>query len=238
MKILMIDVGGSNIKVMHRTGGEMRKFPSGPGLTAKDMIRGVRRITHDWVYDVVSIGFPGLIKQGRPARDPLNLGENWLSFDFEKALGKPVRFINDAAMQALGNYTHGRLLFLGFGTSIGACLIADDTVIPIEIGLLRLSKKIRLMDALSKKALRAHGEKAWASSVIKSVILLQDVFHPTHTILGGGNSRLLTALPADCRLVDNRSAFKGAERLWEGADLFAVPLDTTWRILRQGDLCE
>jgi polyphosphate glucokinase len=233
MKVLMIDVGGSNVKFMNARDGEMRKIRSGTELTAQAMADGVLADTADWDFDRVSIGYPGLLKKGRPVRDPLNLGGGWLNFDFEKAFGAPVRFINDAAMQALGNYVHGRLLFLGFGTSIGTCMIADDTVLPIEIGLIRFSKNERFMDRLSKEALKEKGIKPWIEAVHESVVLLQDVFHPDETVLGGGNSKLIDPLPANCRPVDNTSAFVGAERLWEDADLFASADESTWKIQRR-----
>ena len=233
MKVLMIDVGGSNVKFMNARDGEMRKFKSGPELTAKAMVEGVLEATSDWEYDQISIGFPGLVKKGHPVRDPLNLGDGWINFDFGKAFEKPVRFINDAAMQALGNYVHGRLLFLGFGTSIGTCMIADETVLPIEIGLIRFSKSDRFMDRLSKEALKEKGVKPWIDAVHEAVELLQDVFHPDETVLGGGNSKLIDPLPNNCRPVDNASAYVGAERLWEEADLFAAADDSTWKITRR-----
>ena len=233
MKVLMIDVGGSNVKFMTARDGEMRKIKSGPELTAQAMAEGVLENTSDWEFDRISLGYPGLLKKGRPVRDPLNLGDGWLNFDFEKAFDKPVRFINDAAMQALGNYVHGRLLFLGFGTSIGTCLIADDTVLPIEIGLIRFSKNDRFMDRLSKEALKEKGVKPWIEAVHEAVELLQDVFHPDETVLGGGNAKLIDPLPANCRPVDNTSAFVGAERLWEDADLFAAADESTWKIQRR-----
>ena len=233
MKVLMIDVGGSNVKFMNERDGEMRKIKSGEGFTAQAMAEGVLAETEDWEYDCVSIGFPGLVRKGRPVRDPLNLGGGWLNFDFEKAFDRPVRFINDAAMQALGNYVHGRLLFLGFGTSIGTAMIADDTVVPIEIGLIRFSKNERFMDRLSKEALKEKGVKLWIEAVQEAVELLQDVFHPDETVLGGGNAKLIDPLPRHCRTVDNTSAFVGAERLWEDADLFASADESTWKIVRR-----
>lgn len=233
MKVLMIDVGGSNVKFMNSRDGEMRKLKSGPELTAHAMVEGVREATSDWEYDKISIGFPGLVRKGRPVRDPLNLGDGWINYDFGKAFERPVRFINDAAMQALGNYVHGRLLFLGFGTSIGTCMIADDTVMPVEIGLIRFSKSDRFMDRLSKEALKEKGVKPWIDAVHESVELLQDVFHPDETVLGGGNSKLIDPLPNNCRPVDNASAYVGAERLWEEADLFAAADDSTWKITRR-----
>lgn len=233
MKVLMIDVGGSNVKFMNSREGEIRKLKSGGELTAQAMVEGVLADTADWEFDRISIGYPGLVKRGRPVRDPLNLGEGWLNFDFGKAFGKPVRLINDAAMQALGNYVHGRLLFLGFGTSIGTCMIADDTVVPIEIGLIKFSKSDRFMDRLSKEALKEKGIKPWIDAVHEAVELLQDVFHPDETVLGGGNSKLIDPLPNNCRQTDNASAFIGAERLWEDADLFASADDSTWKITRR-----
>lgn len=233
MKVLMVDIGGSNVKFMNARDGEMRKIKSGPELSAAEMAAGVLAATGDWTYDAVSIGFPGLLRKGRPVRDPLNLGGGWLNFDFEKAFGKPVRLINDAAMQALGNYVHGRLLFLGFGTSIGTCVIADDTVLPVEIGLIKFSRKERFMDRLSKEALKKDGIKPWLEAVQEAVELLRDVFHPDETVLGGGNAKLIDPLPADCRPVGNESAYVGAERLWEDADLCALADETTWKIQRR-----
>lgn len=233
MSMLMIDVGGSNVKFMNARDGEVRKLRSGPELTAQAMVSAIREQTSDWTFERVSMGYPGLVRRGRPVRDPLNLGDGWLNFDFEKAFARPVRIINDAALQALGNYVHGRLLFLGFGTSIGTCLIADDTVIPIEIGLLRFNKTERFMDRLSKEALKENGEKAWIESVHDAVTLLTDVFRPDEIVLGGGNAKLVDPLPDLCRPVDNASAFVGGERLWEGSDLFASAEDSTWKITRR-----
>jgi Transcriptional regulator/sugar kinase len=233
MKVLMIHVGGSNVKLMNARDGEMRKIKSGKELTGQAMAEAVLEAVIDWELDRVSIGYPGLLKKARPVRDPLNLGGGWLNYDFEKAFGRPVRFINDAAMQALGNYVQGRLLFMGFGTSIGTCMIADDTVLPIEIGLIRFSKNERFMDRLSKEALKENGIKPWFEAVHDAVGLLQDVFHPDETVLGGGNAKLIDPLPNACRPVENASAYVGAERLWEDADLFASADESTWKIQRR-----
>jgi len=232
MRTLMIDVGGSNVKVMASADGEMRKIPSGPEMTASAMVNGVLAQAKDWSYDRVSIGFPGQVKHGKPVRDPLNLGTGWTSFDYAEAFGKPVRFINDASMQALGNYRSGRMLFLGLGTSTGTTLIADDVVIPIEIGLVRLSRKVRFMDRLSKAALEKVGKKEWLEAVHEAIDLLMDVFWPDVLVLGGGNAKFVEPLPDNCRPVDNRSAYLGACRLWEDADLFAAAHSTTWHIRR------
>jgi polyphosphate glucokinase len=233
MKILMIDVGGTNVKFMCERGGEMRKIKSHRAMSAAEMAEGVIAAAADWTYDAVSIGYPGLLQKGRPVRDPLNLGVGWLNFDYEKAFQKPVRMINDAAMQALGNYVHGRLLFLGFGTSIGTCVIADDTVLPIETGLIKLSKNARLIDKISKQALKEDGIKTWLEAVQETIDLLRDVFRPDEIVLGGGNAELIDPLPADCRPVDNASAYAGAERLWEEADLYASARESTWQIVRR-----
>jgi polyphosphate glucokinase len=232
MTTLMIDVGGTNVKFMISAEGEMRKVPSGPEMSAKDMVNAVIAHTQDWNYDRVSIGFPGLVKHGKPVRDPLNLGGGWISFNYATAFGKPVRFINDASMQALGNYRTGRMLFLGLGTSTGTTLIADDVVIPIEIGLVRLSRKVCLMDRLSKAALGELGKKEWMDAVHEAVDLLMDVFGPDVLVLGGGNAKHVDPLPDNCRPTDNRSAYLGACRLWEDADLYAAPHATTWQIRR------
>jgi predicted NBD/HSP70 family sugar kinase len=196
------------------------------------MVRGVLELASDLEFDRVSLGFPGLVEHGKPVLEPPNLGEGWVDFDFAKAFGKPVRIINDAAMQALGNYSTGRLLFLGLGTSIGTAVIVDDIVVPIEVGLTKLTRKERLMDRLSKVALKRGGQEHWTEAVVEAVELLQNVFKPDETVLGGGNARLVDPLPANCRCVDNRSAYVGAQRLWEGSDLFARACPTSWRIHR------
>ena len=236
MNVLMIDVGGSHVKLMNAREGEMRKFKSGPDLTASQMAEAVIATTSDWTFDVVSIGYPSLMRKGRPARDPVNLGGGWLNYDFEKSLGKPVRMINDAAMQALANYVHGRLLFLGFGTSIGTCIIADDVVIPIEIGKIKFSKTERFMDRLSKESMKKDGIKVWLEAVHEAVALLRDVFHPDEIVLGGGNAKLIEPMPENCRLANNTSAYVGAERLWDDADLCAVAEESTWKIVRREQL--
>jgi len=232
MSVLMIDVGGSNIKVMAAHDGEMRKFPSHREMTAQEMVDGVKELTKDWEYEKVSIGFPGLLQSGKPVREPLNLGGNWVDFDFGAAFGRPLRMINDAAMQALGNYKKGRLLFFGLGTSVGTTIIVDDVVMPVEIGLIKLTRNSRFMDRLSKAALKEEGREKWLEAVLEAVALLQDVFYPDDTVLGGGNAKLVEPLPPNCRQTDNRSAYIGAVRLWEGADLFASSCPTTWRIHR------
>ena len=233
MKVLMIDVGGTNVKLMASGHEGFRKFPSGRGLTAAKMVKGVLAAAKDWEYEAISLGFPGIVREGRIARNPLNLSGGWVDFDFEKAFKKPVRVINDAAMQALARYETGRMLFVGLGTSVGAALIADDTIVPLEIGIMRLSKSEGFMDRLSKEALNTLGKARWQKAVNRALALLRDVFWPDHIALGGGNARHLELLPEACERGDNQDAFRGAIRLWPGADMLAEPLITTWRIKRK-----
>jgi polyphosphate glucokinase len=234
MKVLMIDVGGTSVKMMAAGHEGFRKFPSGRGLTAAKMVKGVLAATEDWEYEAISLGFPGLVREGRIARNPLNLAGGWTEYDFDKAFKCPVRVINDAAMQALARYDKGRMLFVGLGTSVGAALIADDTIVPLEIGIMHLSKSEKFMDRLSKEALSTGGKKRWQRSVERALAVLRDVFWPDHLALGGGNAKHLDPVPEGCERGDNQDAFRGAQRLWPGADLLAEPLTTTWRITRKG----
>jgi predicted NBD/HSP70 family sugar kinase len=234
MKILMADVGGTNVKLMVSGNEEVRKLPSGRELTAARMVEGVLGLTEDWEYEAVSLGFPGIIRDGKVARESLNLGNGWVSFDFERAFKRPVRVINDAALQALAIYDTGRLLYLGLGTSVGAAIIADDTILPLEIGIMPVSKSEAFMDRLSKEALGALGKRRWQKAVTRAVTLLHEIFWPDHFRLGGGNAKLLDPVPAGCECGDNQDAFPGALRLWPGADMLAEAKATTWRITRGG----
>jgi polyphosphate glucokinase len=232
MKILMIDVGGTNVKLMASGHEGRRKVPSGPKLTAAQMTREVIKTTEDWEYEAISLGYPSLVKDGRPAREPLNLGGGWLTYDYEKAFDRPVRFINDAAMQALASYEKGRMLFLGFGTSTGAAMIVDDVIITLEIGMLRLTKSSRFMDALGNEA-RQRNRKRWLKYTYEAIAMMQDVFRPEDTVIGGGNGKDVDPLPKGCRMRDNQAAFTGATRLWPGADMIAEPYGSSWRIRKK-----
>lgn len=234
MKILMIDVGGSNVKVMLSGSREMRKFRSGPKLTARGMVRGVKALTKDWKYDAITLGFPGLVEDGKLAREPLNLNGGWMRFDFEKAFGKPVRIINDAALQALANYRGGRMLFVGLGTSVGASLVVDGVVVPLELGLIPLGRKGTFMTRLAKVARKRGGQKRWQKAVEEAVALLGDVFWPRDFVIGGGNAKHVDPLPKGCRATTNKEAIRGAMRLWKGADMLATPQGTTWRVALSG----
>jgi polyphosphate glucokinase len=228
----MVDVGGTNVKLMASGHKDFRKLPSGRELTAAKMVRGVLSATEDLEYEAVSLGFPGIVRNGQVAREPLNLGNGWMNFDFETAFKRPVRIINDAALQALAMYDEGRLLFLGLGTSVGAALIADDTIVPLEIGIMPVSKSEAFIDRLSKEALDTLGKRRWRKSVARAVALLRAIFWPDHFRLGGGNAKLLDPIPEGCECGDNQDAFHGALRLWPGADMLADAQATTWRIVR------
>ena len=232
MNVLMVDVGGTNVKVMARHDGEMRKVPSGKTLTASEMVRAVLELAKGMEFYRISLGYPGLVENGEPALEPGNLGAGWVGFDYSRAFGKPVRCINDAAMQALANYRSGRLLYLGLGTGVGATVIVDDVVVPIDVGLIGLTRKGCLMDCLSKVALKRDGRERWREAVAEPVELLQSVFKPNQTVIGGGNAQFVGSLPDDCRCADNRSAYAGARRLWEGSDLYARAAMSSWRIHR------
>ena len=178
MNVLMIDIGGTNVKVMVSGREEMRKFPSGPTLTAEEMVAGVKSATADWDFDAVTIGFPGLVEDGQLVREPLNLGGGWLDANLERAFDRPVRIINDAALQALASYEGGRMLFVGFGTSIGSALVADDTIVPVELGLIPFTRRATFKTRLTKEARKKSGHKRWQKYVHESVALLQDIFWP------------------------------------------------------------
>lgn len=229
-KILMLDVGGTNVKMMASGHEGRRKFPSGPELTPARMVKEALKATEGWEFEAVSLGFPGLVIDGRPGREPMNLAGGWVNFDFEKAFKRPVRFINDAAMQALASYQKGRMLFLGFGTSTGSAMVVDDVLIPLEIGPLRLRRRGRLCDFLSEAGRKKTGTKRWNQYLAEAVEMAQMVFTPDDTVLGGGNAKLIDPIPKGCRIRDNQAAFTGALRLWPGADMLAEAYGTSFRI--------
>jgi len=234
MKILMIDIGGTNVKLMASGHEGRRKVPSGRKLTPDDMVKEVLNATKDWEYDAVTLGYPGHVVDGRPSAEPGNLANGWVGFDFEAAFKRPVRIINDAAMQALASYREGRMLFLGFGTSVGATIIVDDVIVPLEIGWMRLKSGEKFMERLTAKALLQGGKRKWLKAVAEVVEIMRDVTRPTDIVLGGGNAKQINALPHGCRRKDNQVAFLGAKRLWEGSDLIATSYGSSWRISRTG----
>lgn len=215
IKVLAIDVGGTHVKILATGNQQPRKFPSGQKLTPQKMIEGVLKFTEDWQYQVVSIGIPAPVIHNRVLHDPANLGKGWAGFDFESAFGKPVKIINDAAMQALGSYEGGRMLFLGLGTGLGSAMIVDSVMQPMELAHLPYKKGRTYEDYLGLRGLQRLGKKKWRK-VIKDVIeQLKAALEPDYIVLGGGNVKKLKELPPDTRRGDNDNAFKGGFRLWE-----------------------
>lgn len=214
MKILTIDIGGTNIKVKVNNDVERRKIPSGNYMTPEMMVSLVIEATSDWEYEVISIGFPGVIKKGKIVVEPKNLGDGWLGYDFEKAFGKPVKLINDAAMQALGSYQGDTMLFLGLGTGLGSALVAEGTVVPMELAHLSY-RKGTFEDYLGLRGLERLGLEKWQQHVLIVVGRFKNAFLPDDIVLGGGKSKLLTTIPEGCRLGTNHNAYLGGFRLWD-----------------------
>lgn len=214
MKILVIDIGGTNVKMLASGQREPRKFPSGSGMTPRLMAAGVKQVGQGWTYDAVSIGYPGPVRDGRPASEPHNLGKGWVAFNYRAAFGRPVKIINDAAMQALGSYEGGRMLFLGLGTGLGSTLIADGVVLPMELGHLPY-RKGTFEDYLGIRGLEQRGKKKWRTVVEDAVARLVAALQPDSVVLGGGNVKKLKTLPPGCRAGVNANAFRGGFRLWE-----------------------
>jgi polyphosphate glucokinase len=215
MHILVIDVGGNNIKLRHPQRGDTVKVPSGPGLTAAGMKRAVIRAAVGWRYDVVSIGFPGPVKDGHPAREPHNLGGGWVRFDYARAFGRPVRIVNDAAMQALGGYEGGRMLYLGLGTGLGSALIVDHVLLPTELAHLPYRKGRTYEDYLGQRGYSRLGRARWAHHVAAVTAGFLDALQVEYVVLGGGNVKRLGTLPRGCRTGSNANAFIGGLRLWD-----------------------
>lgn len=213
--VLVVDVGGTHIKILAAGMKEPRKIPSGPDMTARRMVGLVKRAAEDWSYDRVTIGFPGPVVKGRSFSDPVNLGRGWKGFDFRKAFGCPVRVINDAAMQALGSYHGGRMLFLGLGTGMGSALIADGVLQPLELGQLPYKNGRSYEDYVGRKGFAKLGKKRWRREVLKVAALLKFGLQAEELVIGGGNAKKLKALPPGARLGSNRNAFAGGLRLWE-----------------------
>jgi polyphosphate glucokinase len=218
--VLVVDVGGTSVKILATGQNERRSLPSGPTLTPKRMVSGVKKLAAGWMYDAVSIGYPGPVLRGRPVAEPYNLGRGWVGFDFAAAFGRPVKVINDAAMQALGSYRGGKMLFLGLGTGLGATFIVNGIVEPMELAHLPY-KKGTYEDYVGRAGLERHGKKKWRRHVADVVARLIAALEPDDTVLGGGNVKKLEALPPHCRAGDNANAFRGGFRLW-GKDS-AVP---------------
>jgi len=215
MKILVIDVGGTNVKVLASGQKTPIKIPSGPEMTAKMMVAKVKQATANWPYDVVSIGYPGPVVRGKPVTEPHNLAPGWVGFDFTRAFGRPVKVINDAAMQALGSYKKGHMLFLGLGTGLGSAMIIDGVLEPMEIAHLLYKKGKTYEDYLGVRGLKRRGKKKWRASVADVVEKLATALGADDVVIGGGNAKKLDAPPKGARLGSNSNAFKGGFRLWE-----------------------
>jgi polyphosphate glucokinase len=232
VNILVIDVGGTNVKILATNQPEPRRFESGESLTPDDLVARVRGMTPDWPYDVISIGIPGLVARHGPAAEPGNLGPGWVGFDFEAAFGRPVRVANDAAMQALGAYTGGRMLFLGLGTGLGSSLVVERVVIPLELGNLPFRRRT-MADYLSKAGRRKLGTRAWGAAVREATAALGEAFAADYIVLGGGNARKVNPLPDGVRRGGNEDAFAGGFRLWEETvEPHDRPSANTWRVVR------
>jgi polyphosphate glucokinase len=213
--ILAVDVGGTHVKVMTNKGHTRREFASGPHLSAKEMVKQVKALTQDWSYNYISVGYPGPVVHNRPLAEPYNLGHGWLGFDFAKAFGRPTKVVNDAAMQALGSYQGGRMLFLGLGTGLGSAMIVDGILEPMEIAHLPYRKGETYEDCVGAKGLERHGKKKWRRRVADVVKHFIAALEPDYVVLGGGNVDKLGRLPPKTRLGDNANAFKGGFRLWD-----------------------
>jgi len=217
-KVLVIDVGGTHVKVLATGQSERREVVSGSKMTASEMVRQVKQLVKGWQYDVVSIGYPGPVLHGHPVSEPFNLGHGWVGFDFRRAFGRPVKLINDAAMQALGSYEGGRMLFLGLGTGLGSAMIVDGILEPMELAHLMYKKGKTYEQWLGERALKRQGKKKWRRNVAEVVEALAAALEVDYVVLGGGNARHLKKLPPKARLGDNNNAFVGGFRLWKERD--------------------
>jgi polyphosphate glucokinase len=215
-RILAVDVGGTHVKVLASgiASEEHRRFASGLELTPEQMVEGVRSLTTDWPFDKVSVGVPSPVHDGHVVSEPVNLGTGWVGFDFEQAFGKPTKVVNDAAMQALGSYEGGKMLFLGVGTGLGSALVVNGLVEPMELGHLPF-RRATFEDYVGERARRRLGKKKWRKAVFETVERLTAALEPDYVVLGGGNARKLEELPPNARLGANDNAFVGAFRLWD-----------------------
>jgi polyphosphate glucokinase len=216
-RVLAIDVGGSHVKMRVFGRRELRQFDSGPELTPRRMVSRVHEMTGDWTYDAVSIGYPGVVLHGKVVADPHNLGPGWVGFDFRKAFGRPTRIMNDAAMQAVGSYEGGRMLFLGLGTGLGSAMIVDGVVAPMELAHLPYKKGRTYEDFVGARGLKRLGGKKWRRTVNEVVVQLSTLLEADYVVIGGGNARKLKRLPKNARLGSNDFAFLGGFRIWHHA---------------------
>jgi polyphosphate glucokinase len=222
MNVLVIDVGGTHVKILVTGEKEHREFASGPTMTPSEMAAGVEKATEGWSYDVVAMGYPGPVLRGKPVAEPHNLGKGWVGFDFEAAFKRPIKIINDAALQALGSYRGGTMLFLGLGTGLGSALIVDGILEPMELAHLPYKKRT-FEDYVGIRGLKHFGKKKWRKLVGEVVARLSSAVQADEVVLGGGNVKRLKELPPKCREGDNNNAFLGGFRLWEQAQSKETP---------------
>jgi len=238
--VLAVDIGGTALKVLASGQTEPRRRASGPNLTPQEMVAAVQELTADWTFDAVSVGYPGQVGDHGPRSEPGNLGPGWVGFDFPAAFGRPVRMVNDAAMQALGSYDGGRMLFLGLGTGLGSTLIADNVIVPLELGQLIFRKDRSLGEVLGRKGLRQIGKKRWRRAIAEVVSVLMAATLADYVVLGGGNAKKIIDPPPGSRLSNNLTAFRGGFRLWHLGDVTTMagehrppdrPTPAEWRLV-------
>ncbi len=221
MKILVVDIGGTNVKVCRTGEADKVKFPSGKELTPETMAEQVKLHLDGWPYERVSIGYPGDILNGHPSKEPYNLGEGWVRFDYQHAFGVPVKLMNDACMQALGSYEGGRMLYLGLGTSMGCTFVFDGTIVPLALGHLKFSRGDTFEHCLGRAGMELRGLKRWSRAVYRAAATLRDAFLADYVVLGGGNAKHLEELPEGCRRGSNHNAYFGGLRIWESETVHA-----------------
>lgn len=214
MRVLAIDIGGTNVKILLTGQTEKRASPSGPTLTPARMVKAVKELAAGWRYDVVSMGYPGPVVNHRPMIEPHNLARGWVRFDYERAFGKPVRILNDAAMQALGSYHGGRMLFLGLGTGLGSAMVVDGHVVPLELAHLPFKNKKTFEDYVGLRGLQRFGKHKWRKEVAEVTARLRAAMQADYVVLGGGNAKKLDGVAKGVELGDNANAFLGGFRMW------------------------
>jgi polyphosphate glucokinase len=220
--ILAIDIGGTKVKILATGQTEPRKAPTGKGFTPAKLVETVRSLAHDWEYEAVTIGYPGLVAPHGPRSEPGNLGPGWVGFDFASAFSKPVKMVNDAAMQALGSYEGGRMLFLGLGTGLGSALVTGHVVVPLELGRLPFDGERTLGEVLGRRGLARVGKGEWRRAVHKAVLSLMSAFVADYIVIGGGNAKNVKELPPGSRRGHNLTAFRGGFRLWSAEDVWVL----------------
>jgi polyphosphate glucokinase len=220
--ILAIDIGGTKVKILATGQTESRKAPTGKDFTPAKLVETVRALAHDWDYEAVTIGYPGLVGPHGPRSEPGNLGPGWVGFDFATAFGKPVKMVNDAAMQALGSYEGGRMLFLGLGTGLGSALVTGHVVIPLELGQLPFDGELTFSEVLGRKGLDRSGKGEWRRTVNRVVTALMRAFVADYVVIGGGNAKHVKDLPPGSRRGHNLTAFRGGFRLWSVEDVWVL----------------